>query len=599
MAQSEDAMNRLRFKTHVLPILWIFLMTSVVVAGYFDLRSPQGAPVAVSRNDAAPRDMQPVSNPRGAGEAPPSPSAATPSLTPELQRGQVLFARQCALCHGDAGDGAGRFAYLMNPRPRNFQKGKFKLVTTDNRVPNDEDILRVITRGMPGSAMPPWGHLPEADLKALVAWVKYIRDAAVTIELAAGLEDGTYQEAEASTVFAERTTPGTPIVIPSEAPFDDLRWFNGRRIYLEACASCHGIDGHPVAEAVKFDDEGFPTPPRSFVNGIFKGGMDGPSLYARIVLGIPGTPMPAYEDTYTPADMWDLIHYVQSLARAGSQDRAQLRQGSFTASRVESLPAGPTDEAWNRAKPLYVAMMPLWWLDERVEGVVVQSLHDGNEIAFRLSWLDQTRDERAVRVDEFRDAVAIQFALAPDPPFYMGDRNNHGGVNIWMWKADRQKNIASGYQDVDAAFPDGVADMYAECPVRSPDMSVVDWPHGNVAEHNPTYITAWGADNLVADPTLKTPVECLTARGPGTLAGKPPMMQLVQGSAAYARGVWSVQLQRTLALPCDHGSVQNGDAERAFKSGDYLPVSFAIWDGSAGDRDGKKSISIWQKMVIE
>jgi hypothetical protein len=36
-----------------------------------------------------------------------------------------------------------------------------------------------------------------------------------------------------------------------------------------------------------------------------------------------------------------------------------------------------------------------------------------------------------------------------------------------------------------------------------------------------------------------------------------------------------------------------------FKPGDYLPVSFAIWNGSAGDRDGKKNISIWQKLVIE
>ena len=39
--------------------------------------------------------------------------------------------------------------------------------------------------------------------------------------------------------------------------------------------------------------------------------------------------------------------------------------------------------------------------------------------------------------------------------------------------------------------------------------------------------------------------------------------------------------------------------ERTFDSGDYLPVSFAVWNGSAGDRDGKKNISIWQKMVIE
>lgn len=83
-------------------------------------------------------------------------------------RGTVLFGKYCALCHGENGDGAGKFAYLMNPRPRNFRQGDFKLVTTVNQVPSDDDLLRTISRGMPGSAMPPWGHLPEADLRALV-----------------------------------------------------------------------------------------------------------------------------------------------------------------------------------------------------------------------------------------------------------------------------------------------------------------------------------------------------------------------------------------------------------------------------------------------
>lgn len=592
-------MNRHTVERKILPAAWLLAIAAFVAFGMFDLWLNRAATVAMLKADMPATQvpslgsMQPITTPVAASGAP----ATAPSA--ELQRGQLLFARQCSLCHGDTGDGGGRFAYLMDPRPRNLQKGRFKLVTTENRIPSDEDLLQVITRGMPGSAMPPWGHLSQADLRALVAYVRNIRVGAVRQELQLGLRDGTFHAEEIDELLAERTVPGNRIPIPAEAPFDDLRWFNGRRIYLEACASCHGADGHPVAEAVKYDEEGYPNPPRSFVNGIFKGGMDGGSLYARILLGIPGTPMPAYEDTYTPDEMWDLIHYVQSLARNGSQNRAQLRQGTFTASRVEALPPGPSDSAWNQARPLYVAMMPLWWLDDRVEGLVVQAMHDGRELALRLSWLDPSRDERAVRVDEFRDAVAIQFALGTDPPFYMGDKNDHGGVNIWLWKADREKNIAAGYQDVDAAFPDRVTDMYPESTVRSSDMSVVDWPHGNMTEHDPSFITAWGAENLVADPTLKTPVECLTARGPGTLAGKPANMQVVAGTAEYARGVWTVQLQRTLELPCDHGAAEDGDAERAFKSGDFLPVSFAIWDGSAGDRDGKKNISIWQKLVIE
>lgn len=557
-------------------------------------QSPIRQVAALGTSDAGERSpAEPTGNPSVDGDT----VVASDQLPPMIARGQALFRTQCAICHGENGDGAGKFAYLMSPRPRNFKAGKFKLTTTENLIPSDEDLMRTITRGMPGSAMPPWGHLPVADLEALVAYVRVIHTEAVRAELDAEVRGGDLNTAEYDDALASRTEPGTPIVIPPEPPIDDLRWFNGRRIYLEACASCHGPDGHPLPEAVKFDDEGFPDPPRSFVNGIFKGGMDGPAIYCRIVKGMKGTPMPAYEGNYSTDELWDLIHYVQSLARSGSQQRAQLHQNTITAPRIPgSLPTGPEDSAWDQARPVYVGLTPLWWTDERVEGLVAQAMHNGEELAIRLTWLDASQDDRAVRVEEFRDAIAIQFSLSSHPPFYMGDNSQHGGVNIWMWKADRQKNIDEGYQDVDAAFPNRAVDMYDQCPIRAKDMALVDWPHGTIAQHNPKYITAWGAENLVADPELKTPVECLVARGPGTLAGKPAAVQLVQGKAAYNRGMWSVQLQRALEPPCEH---EGGADERAFRPGDYLPISFAIWDGSANDRDGKKSISIWQKLVIE
>jgi len=515
-----------------------------------------------------------------------------------VARGKELFARQCALCHGDTGDGAGKLAYLMNPRPRNLQQGNFKLATTENQIPTQEDLIRTISRGMPGSAMPPWGHLPVSDLESLAAYVRLIRAEAVRNDAMAQAQKGELKPEEIESYMHSRVKPGSPLVVPPEPPVDDIRWFNGRRLYLEGCASCHGADGNPVADAVKFDAEGYPVPPRSFVNGVFKGGSEGHQLYTRIRKGMKGTPMPASEDSYNDDELWDLIHYLQSLARAGAQERAQLKQGTFVASKIiDELPSSPTDATWNRARPLYVALMPLWWTENRVEGVVVQALHTGTDLALRFSWLDPTNDDRAVRQDEFRDAVAVQFALSSDPPFYMGDASAHGGVNIWMWKADRQKNINSGYQDVDAAFADRAVDIYPEQDFRLVDMSVTEWPHEVITKHSPTFITAWGAGNLVANPQLTTPVECLTARGPGTLAGKPGNVQVVQGQALYERGVWYVQMQRAMPVPHDHE--QDAGDERAFRSGDYLPVSFAIWNGSAGDRDGKKNISIWQKLVIE
>ena len=511
-------------------------------------------------------------------------------------RGEALYQKQCAICHGEKGDGQGTFAYLMNPRPRNFLAGKFKLTTTENLVPTNGDLLKTIRRGMPGSAMPPWDHLSQADLTALVRYIRYINTEAVTTEVAQSVEEGLYDEQTGQEILVRRTQPGAAIRIPPEPAFDNLGWFNGRKIYLQGCASCHGVDGHPVPEAVKFDDDGYPDPPRSFVNGIFKGGMESHQLYARIFKGMRGTPMPAYEGSFSDREMWDLIHYVQSLARKGSQQRAELKREAIVAARVDTLPESPTDDAWNQARSVYVGLSPLWWTDARIEGLTVEALHDEHDLAIRLSWLDPTFNDRAIRHDEFRDAVAIQFSLSSDPPFYMGNPGKNGGVNMWLWKADRQSDIVEGYRDVDTAFPDRAVDMYDEQAYTTIDRPQgAEWPHGKIGEHNRGFITAWAAGNLVANPELQTPVESLVARGPGTLSGLPFALQKVRGQAVYDNGVWSVQMDRELTV----GSDEDGSGERPFRSGDYIPVSFAIWNGNARDRDGKKNISIWQRLVIE
>ncbi len=576
-------------------MLGVFLMVAGCAAPAAEARarSRDETPAPQAPASSAQQDKKPAAK----AEVKPAVAEAQTQTDPVLARGSQLFAKYCTICHGEQGDGLGKFAYLMNPRPRNFKQGDFKLATTANLIPSDEDLLRTISRGMPGSAMPPWGHLPNSDLLSLVKFVRQIHVGAVREKFAKDVAEGKMKQAELEPLVAERTQPGLALAVAAEPAFDDLRWFRGRKIYLEGCASCHGVEGHPVPEAVKYDAEGFPVPPRSFVNGIFKGGMEGHQLYSRIAKGLRGTPMPAYETAFPPEDIWNLVHYVQSLARAGAQDRAQLRQGILVAANTYgALPATPTDAAWEQARPLYVGMTPLWWEENRIEGVVVQALHNEKDLTIRMSWLDPSKDDRAVRQDEFRDAVALQFSLTSDPPFYMGSPGEHGGVNIWMWKADRQTNITGGYQDVDAAFPDRAVDLYPQPAFDTKDLLAVNRPNNAaVTEHNPLFITAWGAGNLVADPNLKTPVECLVAKGPGTLSGKPSELQIVQGQAVYDRGVWTVQLQRTMELPHEHAEQD----ERLFKRGDYIPVSFAIWNGAMGDRDGKKNISIWQKLVID
>ena len=94
----------------------------------------------------------------------------------ELARGKALYVRQCAACHGVEGRGDGQAAYLLFPKPRDLRAAHFRLVSTWERLPTDDDLFRTISRGIPGSAMPSWGHLPEADRWALVRYVKSLAE---------------------------------------------------------------------------------------------------------------------------------------------------------------------------------------------------------------------------------------------------------------------------------------------------------------------------------------------------------------------------------------------------------------------------------------
>jgi DMSO reductase family type II enzyme heme b subunit len=42
----------------------------------------------------------------------------------------------------------------------------------------------------------------------------------------------------------------------------------------------------------------------------------------------------------------------------------------------------------------------------------------------------------------------------------------------------------------------------------------------------------------------------------------------------------------------------NGEHSIELRPGSSVAVAFAVWNGAAGDRDGKKSVTIWQDLVL-
>lgn len=86
-----------------------------------------------------------------------------------------LYRKHCVHCHGITGDGRGPTARFLNPYPRDYRPAVYKFKSTYNPLrPTEEDLLRVLNNGIPGTAMPSFSLLPVSEVEALAEYVKYL-----------------------------------------------------------------------------------------------------------------------------------------------------------------------------------------------------------------------------------------------------------------------------------------------------------------------------------------------------------------------------------------------------------------------------------------
>lgn len=233
-----------------------------------------------------------------------------------------LYAQHCGACHGANGDGNGRAARHLFPRPRDLRTGKCRLVSTTNTIPSPEDLEAVIRRGMPGTSMPAYENLTQDQRTLLVEEVLRLNREGIREQLINELlsEDEEIDEQEVREAVELCMTPGEAVAIPRIGPADSLAIANGKQSYLKlGCNKCHGDDGVGARPTPLFDDKGRPSPPRDLVHEQFKGGDEPESIYLRIFLGMPGTPHPGCWNL--PEDETiDLVHFCRSLSREPKRD---------------------------------------------------------------------------------------------------------------------------------------------------------------------------------------------------------------------------------------------------------------------------------------
>jgi cytochrome c len=206
------------------------------------------------------------------------------------------FTRYCVSCHGYAGDGNGKTGQQFDAAATDFTRGVYKCRSTPTgTLPTDEDLRRSIMRGLSDSGMPSFVALGPMQTDDLVALLKSF-----------------------SSRFAHEAQ-GQPIAVAPATPNDGASQARGSTLWSRLkCDNCHGNrgHGHGAAVATLHNDDGSDVHMPDLTRAsAYKCGHDDTRVFITLMTGLDGTPMTGYAEAITPADAWDLIHFMTQLRR--------------------------------------------------------------------------------------------------------------------------------------------------------------------------------------------------------------------------------------------------------------------------------------------
>ncbi len=272
-----------------------------------------------------------------AGRAP-DPAAEDPAAPPASERfglqhwplddaaarGRVVYEEKCSGCHGPEGLGNGDAAAWLDPRPRNFQAGRFKFRTTPSgELPTIADIAHVVRCGLSGSAMRSFPLMPESARNDVAAYVRSLAEFGLVraeVEYFMEEDDMTLQEVldEEYDELVPDILEGAyesvwPVSVEQRPEMDADSIEQGRVLYEAQCVACHGATGRGDGSSSYHlrDWKDAPILPRDFTTGIFRAGSAPKDVFLRLRTGLNGTPMPAVYGS--DEELWHLTHFILSL----------------------------------------------------------------------------------------------------------------------------------------------------------------------------------------------------------------------------------------------------------------------------------------------
>ncbi|MDR4496793.1 MAG: ethylbenzene dehydrogenase-related protein [Candidatus Scalindua sp.] len=491
-----------------------------------------------------------------------------------IEAGKKLYEKKCYYCHGIKGDGKGSAALRLDPKPRNFVRNEYKVRSTAlGELPTDEDLFRIISSGIEGTAMPFWSSLSNEERWQVVYYIKTFNP--------------DFKEKETKVTADEGN------IVP-ESPESVKK---GSELFKEAkCIHCHGKDGKadgPITTTLEGVWD-LPYQARNLTKGwLFKGGNSVSDIHRTLSSGFNESPMGSYAGYLSSEDRWHLAHFVKSISRGMNTEVVLTSKIA-----MDDLPTVPDDPMWDTINAVEIPLAgqivakPRLWMPS-VDSIRIKSFYNNEDIVFLLEWDDKTN----VQDETYSDAVALQFPTkipeaAQKPYFAMGDSGN--GVTIWQWRAydellenKQQKTDMNGSATAtdggtsisEAEGADSVKNGEAESDVKVPDEGA---NQEGVAEQEPPKPKFVGFTNM----------QEMNAKGFKNVALQPSNSQLTKSMGSWKDGKWKVMVTSPIATNDKKIDIQ-------FENGKLIPYALAVWDGSNSERGGLKSVSSWYYLSLE
>ncbi len=222
--------------------LWLLALTVLLLAGC-NLAGDVTPPPALATSQASPhQESLPTATPV---------DLSPPDNAPDPQAGAAIYTEQCAVCHGPTGLGDGPQAASLPLVPAALGASETA------RAASPAEWYAVVTEGRTDHMMPGFASLSAQERWDVVAYALSLSSAPQTLE-------------------------------------------QGKALFKESCAECHGPDGKGKGEAP------------DLTSPVLLAEDTGADLFTTISSG-RGDAMPAFADQLSEGQRWSLVSYVRSL----------------------------------------------------------------------------------------------------------------------------------------------------------------------------------------------------------------------------------------------------------------------------------------------